>query len=155
MVCYSLSWGYSDLVLLTLQLLRTMLTNWFSPPLLRRLILGSTLGFAGVIYLKVVIPVFHFGIPCVFSEVTGLECPGCGMTRAILAVLDLNFYQAFRYNSLLFVLPPLYLTYSLLKNRGFKRTSSILMLLMLVLTVSYGILRNIPMFDWLEPTKLI
>ena len=39
------------------------------------------------------------GIPCVLHEVTGLECPGCGISRAILALARLDFAAAFDYNA--------------------------------------------------------
>lgn len=39
------------------------------------------------------------GIPCVLHEVTGLECPGCGISRAILALARLDFAAAFGYNA--------------------------------------------------------
>jgi hypothetical protein len=137
-----------------MQLHRLMLTNWFSigRAWRNRLLWGSALGLTGVIYLKVVIPVFHIHVPCIFSEVTGFDCPGCGLTRAALALLDLNIYQAFRYNMLVFVLTPFYLVYFLLMKRGFKKSGEALMLLMLVSAVAFGVLRNIPMFDWLAPT---
>jgi hypothetical protein len=42
---------------------------------------------------------FH-GSPfkCMFYEVTGLYCPGCGSGRAATAIVHLNFRQALRYN---------------------------------------------------------
>ena len=50
-----------------------------------------------------------FGIPCMLHEVTGLECPGCGLTRAIAAVVRLDFAAAFGFNALW----PLYAAYFL------------------------------------------
>ena len=38
------------------------------------------------------------GIPCVLHEVTGLDCPGCGISRAILALARLDVAAAFGYN---------------------------------------------------------
>ena len=38
------------------------------------------------------------GIPCFFYKVTGLRCPGCGNTRAVLSLLRLDFGAALRYN---------------------------------------------------------
>ena len=38
------------------------------------------------------------GIPCVLHEATGLDCPGCGMSRAILALARLDLAAAFGYN---------------------------------------------------------
>lgn len=114
----------------------------------------ALLGVMGMIYLKVVIPVFHLSVPCIFREITHLNCPGCGITRACLALLDLDFYQAFRYNMLVFVLAPFYLLYLFLESKGYRRSSSMLVNSMVVVTVLFGILRNIPMFSWLAPTSI-
>ena len=42
----------------------------------------------------------YIHIPCVFHEFTGLLCPGCGMTRAFIAISNGNFLQAIYYNFL-------------------------------------------------------
>jgi hypothetical protein len=44
---------------------------------------------------------------CFFRRITGLECPGCGMTRATHAVLHGRFAEAFRLNPVGVVLFPL------------------------------------------------
>lgn len=41
---------------------------------------------------------------CVFHAVTGLDCPGCGGTRALHHLLHGRFLEAARYNALLYVL---------------------------------------------------
>ena len=48
------------------------------------------------------------GIPCLFHRVTGWQCPGCGNSRAVLALLRLDLGAALEYN-LLFPLEFLYL----------------------------------------------
>ena len=40
------------------------------------------------------------GLPCVFNLITHLNCPGCGNSRAALALLHLDFAGAFKYNAL-------------------------------------------------------
>lgn len=40
------------------------------------------------------------GLPCLFYRVTGLLCPGCGNTRAALALLRFDIAGAFRFNAL-------------------------------------------------------
>ncbi len=40
------------------------------------------------------------GNGCVFYEVLGIPCPGCGVTRAWLAFLKGNIDKAFSYNAL-------------------------------------------------------
>lgn len=37
---------------------------------------------------------------CPFWMMLHIQCPGCGMTRAILSAIRLDFYNAFRYHSL-------------------------------------------------------
>ncbi|MBQ3135263.1 MAG: DUF2752 domain-containing protein [Oscillospiraceae bacterium] len=47
----------------------------------------------------------YFGITCVFLELFGIPCPGCGMTRAFRALVRLDFLQAARYNVMIFFMP--------------------------------------------------
>lgn len=44
---------------------------------------------------------------CMFHQLTGLHCPGCGMTRAAHAALHGKIGEAFRYNPVGMVLLPL------------------------------------------------
>ena len=46
------------------------------------------------------------GIPCLFHLATGLNCPGCGVSRMLLSLLRLDFRAAFRYNAALLCLSP-------------------------------------------------
>ena len=75
------------------------------------------------LYLKVkiagilVIPAILFFIPvewlekqpslCLFKCITGRECYGCGMTRAVLSTLHFRFIDAFDYNKLVIIVLPL------------------------------------------------
>ncbi len=45
---------------------------------------------------------FHF--PCIFKTLTGYPCPGCGMTRATVALSKGDFLGAVHQNFLVFVL---------------------------------------------------
>ncbi|WP_209972330.1 DUF2752 domain-containing protein [Paenibacillus eucommiae] len=119
-----------------------------------KLFWGALLGVGGFLYLKVWLPVTNIAIPCVFHEVTGLYCPGCGITRAALSLLRLDFVQAFRYNPLVFILLPLYVIYFIAKKKQMRLVSNGIMTIMLILTLAFGLLRNIPMFDWLAPTEI-
>lgn len=44
---------------------------------------------------------------CMFHKVTGLDCPGCGMTRATHALLNGRLADAFRFNPVGMVVFPL------------------------------------------------
>ena len=106
---------------------------------------------------------FHLFLPCVFHEVTDLYCPGCGMTRAFLAILQLDFYQAIRYNlfsPIVFVAGiflggnVLYKWYEGKKSTILQKIPSLVWYSCLLILVSYGILRNIEYFSWLAPTTV-
>lgn len=100
------------------------------------------------------------GIPCLFYEITGYYCPGCGITRLLFSFLKLDFYQAFRYNPLIFILIIITGIYWLVKFilKKFMNISiaipNYVYYILLVIVIIFGILRNIPMFDFLSPTEL-
>ncbi len=43
-------------------------------------------------------------IPCIFHSVTDVPCPGCGMTRACLALTHAHFAEAWRYHPFSFAI---------------------------------------------------
>lgn len=117
-------------------------------------ILFLIVGFISMWYLNI-------SIPCVYYELTGIYCPGCGMTRAFLSLLKLDFYQALRYNAfsiIVAVLLALYIfgaIYGWLFNKiNFmeKKIPSLAWIIFIVALLVYGILRNIPLFSFLAPT---
>ena len=71
-------------------------------------------GAAAILFIYVV---FHFaGIGCPIKFVTGISCLGCGMTRAWLSLLKLDFAAAFYYHPL-YAVPPLAILVYLLKSK--------------------------------------
>ncbi|MBD8923609.1 DUF2752 domain-containing protein [bacterium] len=102
-----------------------------------------------VVYL-VLIERFGITIPCLFHKITKLYCPGCGITRLFFSILKLDFYQAFRYNPLVFILIITYIFVKIFKVKVPKYAIYIL----LVIVILFGILRNIDTFDYLRPTKV-
>lgn len=50
-----------------------------------------------------------WGIPCPIHTITGLQCPACGVSRMLMAILRLDFASAYRYNPFLFVTSPVLL----------------------------------------------
>ncbi|MBZ5493732.1 MAG: DUF2752 domain-containing protein [Acidobacteriia bacterium] len=70
---------------------------------------GLLAGF-GVLYTFP--PTEHSFYPrCLFYALTGLQCPGCGGTRALYHLLHFDFSGAIRYNALVTVLIPMVLTW--------------------------------------------
>lgn len=104
----------------------------------------------------------HYGfyIPCLFHKLTGYYCPGCGATRCILSLLKGNIKSSFQYNPLFFILIPflsfeiIYKIYIYLANKEDKITKKIpnvVWIVLLIITISFGILRNIKGFEYLRP----
>lgn len=120
----------------------------------KKIYIGLSLLGAAILYLTVVIPKLGIHISCPFRQVTGYDCPGCGMTRASLALLEGDVHQSFRYNMLVFFLLPLFLIYYILEKKGKHKQSQMLMATMLAMTVLFGVLRNVKPFNWMAPTDL-
>lgn len=79
---------------------RTLTTKAGSRLLQSRLL--PWLGGAAAVALVVLIDVPL----CGFKALFGLPCPGCGMTRALSALLGGDIVSAFRFHPLVFVLLP-------------------------------------------------
>lgn len=111
-----------------------------------------------LIYAVLIIK-FDIGIPCIFYEVTGLYCPGCGITRLCVSLFEGDLYQAFRYNPIIFIDVPiifiLFVLDILFKDKKIiKKITNVLIIILIVITVIFGVLRNIPAFSFLAPTQL-
>ena len=44
---------------------------------------------------------------CLFKNLFGIECYGCGITKAVIASIQLDFIRAFNYNKLIIIVMPL------------------------------------------------
>lgn len=69
-----------------------------------------------VIFLYVVL--FAVGIGCPIKYLTGVSCPGCGMTRACISSLRLDFSKAFEYHPLWFAVFPMSALLVFFKAKG-------------------------------------
>ena len=73
-----------------------------------------------VIFAAVVIALYavsHItGIGCPIKFFTGISCGGCGMTRALTALVSLRIRDAFYYHPLVLV-PPVYCVFYALRNK--------------------------------------
>jgi len=50
---------------------------------------------------------YGIGFPCMSNKIFGINCPGCGMTRAAVAMMQLNFIEAINYNAFSIILLPI------------------------------------------------
>lgn len=112
---------------------------------------------ANIILLLILISYYYinkytgFYIPCIFREITGLKCPGCGITHMIFDMLNFRFVEAFYENPLVFIYFPFivayyfYMTYLYIYNKRDKVLTKIpnyIWTIMIVITIIYGIVRN-------------
>lgn len=119
----------------------------------------------GIVYIPIITLLIYLNekysiyIPCIFHKITGLYCPGCGITRMLISIINLNYYQAFRYNPLMFILLPFFIIYYILyyiywlKNKKLVINNKIWYTLLIII-IFYGIIRNLPFFKYLIPTKV-
>lgn len=107
----------------------------------------------GVILIKKVDPMkVNFFPPCLFNKLTGLYCPGCGMTRATHALLNFRIKEAFDFNPLFFILLPFLAYMGIMQSISlykYQKMSVIkipywIVVLIAVVVVAFFILRNIP-----------
>lgn len=110
-------------------------------------LVGAGAAYAGLI------AVLGRGLYCPFWRLTGLLCPGCGVTRMCLALLRLDLAGAWRANAaLLLALPVLILlavrlmwVYVRTGRRMPSRGEERLIWGLVVYFLAWGVLRNLPL----------
>ena len=110
---------------------------------------------AGMVYAGIAVQ-FHVGIPCMFHAITGLQCPGCGITHMLIYMMQHDFKSAYESNQMLFVLQPV-IYYFVLKNviayiKGdrvrYQKADHFLLYLTIVLILVFFLIRSIVKFIW-------
>jgi hypothetical protein len=105
--------------------------------------------FVGLAYYLFV-SLTNLGIPCLFRLVTGLQCPGCGISRMLIALVRLDLVSAFRCNPAVFLTGPLVLFFLVRSDVDYIRTGKssankyqTFWIAELVLLLGFGIVRNL------------
>ena len=62
--------------------------------------------------------------PCLYTTCTGQRCPGCGMTTALLFLLDVDLTSAYAANRGIFVVLPALIVYGVLDFLQFKKAKT-------------------------------
>lgn len=99
-------------------------------------------------------PFGHSWLPgCLFHRFTGLNCPGCGMTRAAYSTLHGRIGEAFRFNPLGMILLPLACVGVVIETLGWVRGKPLPFRLnvgsagawaIVWLVIGFWVLRNLP-----------
>lgn len=103
---------------------------------------------------------YNFGMPCAINKIFGIYCSGCGLTRAVGSMLELDFYQAFRYNAFSLILIPtlVFAIICFIWECIFCRETLVvkipvwLWISLFIAFLGYGIARNFIVY--LQPTEL-
>jgi hypothetical protein len=129
-----------------------------SPGIFAGVVLGATaIGMSAMVFFFN--PSTHGFYPvCMFHSLTGLNCPGCGMTRALYALLHGNVRLALKDNAL-FVLALAALAvwgarFVFLKSKNQPATFNVppkFLWGFLVVAFVFAVTRNLPGFSFLSP----
>lgn len=120
-------------------------------------VLGAVLALAAAALFYHFHPAFPFPLSCAVYEFTGFYCPGCGAGRACRALLQFRVAEAFCYNPVFVILLPFIGVYFVARmadwvitggNHIDKKISVRLLVVVLILVVLYGVLRNIPVYPF-------
>ena len=78
-----------------------------------------------LLFAYIILPIILFFIPlewlnkqhsiCLIKNIFGVECYGCGITRAIISGVQLDFTKAIEYNKMAIIFLPLFI-YEWFKN---------------------------------------
>ena len=97
---------------------------------------------------------------CPFESLLNIWCAGCGGMRMIKSTIRGDFYQAFRYNPLLFVLLILGIMFLIfmiivyIKKKVIVLPSKYVWISIICLLIIFMIIRNISYFSYLIPTEV-
>jgi uncharacterized protein DUF2752 len=127
------------------------------------LVIASCTAIAGAWLLRTYDPSVagSFFPPCPFHEITGLFCPGCGITRALHALVHFDVARAMAMNALLVSSLPLL---GVMTLQGFTQRALLPKAVARVVfdgrwwigaLVVFGVLRNLPGFEALAPGGML
>jgi len=80
----------------------------------------------------------------------------------ILSIFRLDFYQAFRYNPVVFSMLPIFTVICIIhlsaylrnKKMAISKLEKAILIILIVVLILFGIARNIPVFSYLAPTSV-
>jgi hypothetical protein len=121
-------------------------------------VLGATALGAGAMVFFFNPSTHGFYPTCLFHALTGLNCPSCGMTRALYALLHGHLRLALKDNALFVLALAALAVWSArcvwLKSKNRPAAFDVpakMLWLVLAAAFVFAVIRNLPGFDWLSP----
>ena len=107
------------------------------------------IAIVGIIYTNIIRST-GFWLPCIFRTVTGLKCPGCGISHMCIALLAMDFTSAWLANPVLLTVSPA-IIYIAMKQiiawivfgkQKMSKIDTIIVNALAVILILWGIVRN-------------
>ena len=117
----------------------------------KRIILWLLLGIVVPILVFILTKFLTFiNYKCPWYNMFHFLCAGCGVTRMIKMIFELEFYKAFLYNPLFFMLLIIctiyyfYILFCIMLNKKYYKPNMKCLYSLIVILIIFMILRNIP-----------
>lgn len=115
--------------------------------------LVAKIGLVGFLYYLLLIYGVH--VPCVFRTITGLKCPGCGISRMFLGLFAGDIEKAWYFNCFVLTLIPfggLYGVYKVGKyiktgSKDTNRVEEMFLIILAILALVFMVIRNLSIFN--------
>lgn len=98
---------------------------------------------------------------CILRKMFNIYCVGCGTTRMVKSLINLDIYQAFRYNPFMFIIGTVSIPYALYNIYLYIKKGKVVLpnlkviIFIFILAYIYMFLRNLPGFEYLLPTRIL
>ncbi|MGH3404115.1 MAG: DUF2752 domain-containing protein [Streptosporangiaceae bacterium] len=120
---------------------------------------GSYVRLCGVPVSLEMVVAHLLGLGCPFRDLTGLDCPGCGATRAFLSLFHGDLLTALHDNAVAVIVGAAIVPYVVLTALGWRVPERLARSFagqrkwwfVLGACVAWTVIRNLPMFSWLAP----
>jgi hypothetical protein len=124
--------------------------------ILRAAVPPAIIASAAMLLLRFPPAQYSFYPRCPIHDLLGLQCPGCGATRAIAAVLHGHFAEALRLNALVTLLLPCAAAYGILyyshllqrKPLRWPQPPPVIIYTALTLAAIFTAIRNLPPYTF-------
>lgn len=91
--------------------------------------------FIAFVYTITATIFYIFDLPCVFVALFGINCPGCGMTRAWLSVLRFDFISAFKFHPMFWSMP--IVAYYLIFDGMFAKNKKLITTILIIIAIGF------------------